>query len=200
MMPFELAESLRAELEEHLKAVRHVADMIEALEPKGARVPYHSQWEKDALRFSGDCGPACLAMLIEWRTGELASVDQLSVECSMTPSRNTTTAADLLRVSHAHGLTLIQRSVAGVDAITFPSIVLVHYGDLQRMDVAYTGGHWVVLLSVENGKVFYHDPDWWGNQIDQGANRQTTIRVFDQAMYNCKIDGNPPGLTLGVAR
>jgi len=200
MTPRELADSLRAELDEHLQAVRHIADMIEAVEPKIAPVLYHSQWASDAQRFSGDCGPACLAMLIEWRTGQPVSVDQLSVECNMTASRNTTTPADLLRVAQAHGLNLMQRTVAGVDAITFPSIALVHYEDLPRLDMKYLRGHWVVVLSVENGQVTYHDPDYWGADMNRGANRQVPLRIFDQAMYNCKKDGNSPGLTLGVAR
>lgn len=114
----------------------------------------------------------------------------------MSASRNTTTSADLQRAAQAHGLTLIRRNVPGIEAVEVPAIVLVHYGDLQRMDVAYTSGHWLVALGVEGSLVRYHDPDWWGAQMAQGANRIAPIRVFNQAMQNCDLDGNTPGTTL----
>lgn len=183
------------------------ADLLDALailervraaysQPEPARVvPYRSQWEADAARFASDCGPACVAMIVEHATGQRVPIDQLSAECKMNETHKYTLDSDLILGASAHGVKLACMVVSSIEMARLPCIALVHYGSLTRMDTAYTKGHWVVVTAV-TGNVTYHDPDWWGDQVKRGENRAEDIEAFDQAMRDCALDGNAAGLVL----
>lgn len=194
----DLANQLRAELDRATATMRHIADMIEAMDvisPRVANVPYRSQWDDDAKKFSTDCGPACVAMLLAYR-GIQVKIDQLSVECGMGPSKKYTAARDLIAGMAKHSIML--ETVSGWTAAMFaehiPCIALVHYGSIpDRLDKNYTAGHWLVIVLVTADSVIVHDPDWWGADRDKGAGRHIPRAIFEQAMVDCKLDTNPIG-------
>jgi hypothetical protein len=109
-----------------------------------------------------------------------------------------TTPIDLTLGAARHGVRLESRQVASAQQIKPPAIVLVHYGSLPRLDANYTAGHWVVVTRVDESGVKYHDPDWWEPRLAEGANRTATLDVFERAMQDCALDGNPAGLVLEV--
>lgn len=204
MMPREIAESLRAELDEHLQAIRKIADMIESWDrvtvPDLPPVPYRSQWDADAQRVKSDCGPACVAMLLEYH-GVKITIDDISALCGLGSDKKYTTSTDLASASKKCGLVL--DTVTGWTLEQFaarcPCIVLVHYGTFaDRLDQNYTSGHWVVLLGVYDNQAIYHDPDWWPPRRDEGASRRADIVRFALAMHDCVRDGNPAGLGLVI--
>jgi hypothetical protein len=203
MTLLELADSLRQELDEHLKAVRKIADMIEAMgkpepEPELPAVPYRSQWDADAILVKSDCGPACVAMMLGYRSIGV-TIDDISKFLGMGPSKNYTTPADLQKAAKKWGLAL--EVVSGWTLEQFvgcaPCIMLVHYGTIpDRMDAKYMGGHWIILLGVNGNNAVYHDPDWWGPSRDLGAGRVVDTVRMALAMRDCMIDGNQQGLGL----
>jgi len=198
MTPQELADSLRAEMDEHLAAIRHIADQIEAMDAKPVDVPYRSQWDEDAQAFRSDCGPACVAMLLAHR-GIQATIDSLSIGCGLSPAKRSTTGFDLRGVARQRGLNLEIVSGWTLDnfANHLPAIVLVHYGSLpNRIDANYTAGHWVVVTAVTLNTVTFHDPDWWPPRRDEGANRILQRAVFEKAVADCRLDDNPVGYGL----
>jgi Peptidase C39 family len=202
-------DSAEIGLSRALETIRGVQVMIEAMDvglrqPDGmletARVPYRSQWESDAARFTSDCGPACVAMLVQFSTGQRVPIDQLSQECGMSDAHKYTLSNDMISGAAAHDVKLSCLIVTSIDIASMPCIALVHYGTLPRLDMKYTRGHWVVVVSVTGGEVTYHDPDYWGDQMRGGANRIVPIALFDQAMQDCSADGNPQGMVLVAPR
>jgi len=203
-----LSAELRAESDRHMKILKKVADRIEQMYADAElakvefavahTVPYRSQWDSDAKQFNSDCGPACIAMLLSHR-GIHRSVDYLSAACGLGESKRYTTAPDLAFVSGLCGSELSVK--AGLSAHEWvaesPAIALVHYGTLpDRLDKNYTGGHWVVVVGGDDKFVELHDPDWWGERRDEGTGRRVSIEVFDNALRDCVLDGNPVGYGL----
>jgi hypothetical protein len=161
-------------------------------------IGYRSQWDDDAKKFSSDCGPACVAMLLAARSIQVR-IDDLSLECGMGVDKKYTTALDLARGAAKHGIKL--EPVSGWTIKTFaehvPCIALVHYGSIpDRLDQKYTGGHWLVIVLVTSESVIVHDPDYWGSERDQGAGRIIPLSIFEQAMLDCRLDKNTVGYGL----
>jgi ABC-type bacteriocin/lantibiotic exporter with double-glycine peptidase domain len=199
MSASELARQLRIEIERSMATLRRIADEIEAIDGHERPVPYRSQWEEDAQAQTGDCGSACLAMLIEWRSGSRVNIDHLSYEAGMRkPGKNYTLPADLINAAAFHGLHLEQRTNPTLHDVKLPAIVLVHYGGMPRMDTNYTKGHWVVVTKITDAAVTYHDPDWKGSRMFEGKDRTLPRAQFIQAMADNKADGNTPGMMLVV--
>lgn len=197
MTPRELADQLRAELSEHLETIRHIADQIEAMDntARMLAVPYRSQWGMGADAFQSDCGPASLAMLLEWK-GTSVLVDALAFECGMSVVKPYTNAADLMRVASVHGLTLMRQqslTVADLKAEISngqPCIALINYGDLGdlRQDRSFAGTHWLVVIGVDDGFVTVNDPDW---RNTGGAGLRIPCNVFDHAWGDTLPNGAP---------
>ncbi len=191
-----VSDQIEQEIAQGLAAMRQAAKLIARLPAPELSVPYRSQWESDAMLNKGDCGPACVAMLVQYATGQRSPIDRVSAECGMSESHKATFPDDLIRGAGKHDVKLACLVVTSVVMAKTPSIALVHYDDLPRMDMGYTRGHWVVVTRVCDGQVTYHDPDWWGTRIADGEGRRVTVEVFDQAMKDCELDGNPAGLVL----
>jgi len=192
-------QQLKDEEARHIGAMRLLwlaLDQV-VVQPGMSLVPYRSQWDGDAAKVIPDCGPTCLGMLLAWR-GVILPIDTLSDDCGMGPNKRYTTDVDLKWAALGRGLSLA--TVRGYSAASFvlhaPSIALVHYGSLPRMDEKYTGGHWVVVVGGDDKQVIYHDPDWSGARRDEGANRAVAIEAFDKALADCAIDGNSAGYGL----
>jgi hypothetical protein len=211
MKPDEIADSLRClytdlktQLDEALADIRKIADMVEAMGHVGVpdlpKMRFRSQWDDDAYLFKSDCGPACLAMLLEWR-GVLISINDISLECGLSENKKYTVPADLIYSAKKHGLELdaVRGWTLEQFAARCPAIVLVHYGTfMDRQDQKYTGGHWLLLLGVYENQAIYHDPNWNAPRRNEGAARSADIVRFALAMHDCVMDGNSAGLGLVI--
>ncbi len=184
----ELAQQIRDEIERSTKALRHIADMIEALDVASPAImidiPYRSQHDQDAQLTRADCGPACVAMLLEWR-GIGATVDSITRRTSM----GATNAGQLMAVAAYHGLKL-QRfnnmEMADLERwlqMGKPLIALIKYSELGsgRQDLNYPGLHWLVVVGFDAGNIYVNDPDYWGDRRAEGHARPMSRVVFSTA-------------------
>lgn len=184
----ELSKQLRAEIERSTGTLRHIADMIEALDTKSSTImvdiPYRSQHDQDAQLSRADCGPACIAMLLEWK-GIGVTVDAITRRTTLGP----TNAGQLMAVAAYHGLKLERLNNMMLDDVERllqadkPLIALVRYANLgsARQDLNYPGLHWLVVVGYDAGNVFVNDPDYWGERRAEGKQRPISRVVFDSA-------------------
>lgn len=183
-------------------------------------VPYKSQWGPTANIRRGDCGPACNAMIVPFRTTRNPTVDQAADACGQ-PATGTgsyyTNHGQLIRGAAAFDVTLETRSKyrppeltlelleAQVDA-GLPSIALIHYGVLRdetnklmasmgyvkNQDQNYDRGHWVVFIGYDKADVIIHDPDFYGSREQDGNARRMPRYSFEKA-----LEAVAPGCTVG---
>lgn len=149
-------------------------------------VPYSSQHEIDAKRFSLDCGAACVEMIGEFYSGQQPGVGTNEIHAWMTGGKNrSTTKEDLIRaLSHFYDVDasayydVTPTALRGWIDDAHPSIVLVRYGDFPlRMDLSYTSGHWMVVCGYDSfdwaghevKRLIMHDPDWYAQFMAQGG-------------------------------
>ena len=163
-------------------------------------VPFRSQWDDDGDQNKSDCGPACVAMLLEYFLGQHVDINTLAREAGMSTTKRYTLPADLIRAANLHGLALVRRTDCNMGMLQFalqsqsPPIILIHYGSLGalRQDTAYDGGHWIVVVGLTSDTVYIHDPDWKGDQRAHGCNLAVPRAMFENAWEKCNVDGNTP--------
>ena len=158
--------------------------------------PYRSQWDPDGSDYGSDCGPACVAMVLE-HYGVRVDINQLSREAGMVAGRPYTLPVELMRAAMLHGVTLARRLPCVISDLAIeldagrPVIVLLHYGSIiNRQDANYTKGHWVVVVGLDKDAVYIHDPNWRGSVRDNGRALMISRATFDEAWEKCTLDGN----------
>jgi len=192
----ELSNQLRAELDRSVSAMRYIADMVEALDvssPRMVDVPYRSQHDQDAQLSRVDCGPACVAMLLQWR-GVQVVIDDITRETSVGP----TNAGQLVAAAARHGLKLARLSdmtLAHVErAIEAgnPIVALVNYTDFgdRRQDTKYNGLHWLVVVGYDAQNIYINDPDYWSGRRLEGMQHPIARAVFEHAWDNTMPDAS----------
>lgn len=190
----DLANQLRAELDRSMSAMRYTADMVEALDvssPRMVDVPYRSQWDADAQLAHADCGPACVAMLLQWR-GIQVKIHDITRETSLGP----TNAGQLIAAAAKHGLRITRLSdmtLADVERdieAGKPLIALVHYADFGdcRQDTKYNGLHWLVVVGYDAQNIYINDPDYWSGRRLEGMQHPIARAVFERAWSNTMPD------------
>lgn len=151
-------------------------------------VPYRSQWDVDARRHSADCGPTCLAMLLNY------------FQIAMTPDRvydflpekepgQFTRVGELMQASRDNGLVL--KYVAFADragaianlrdqvSADNPLIALVKYAPWQAtLGNHFTGGHFVVVTGFDDDRISFHDPLFGNWQARGKGSHQTRSADF----------------------
>lgn len=183
----DLAQQLRDEGNRAMAVLHRIAAQLDALDdvqPVMVKVPYRSQHDDDAKISRADCGPACVAMLLEWR-GLTITTDDLSRMTSIGP----TNAGQLIAAAAQHGLRLIRRSpmsIADVEnqiRLGKPLIALIRYQDFGsiRQDLAYTGLHWVVVIGFDADSIYVNDPDYWGARRLEGQGKSIPRALFNHA-------------------
>lgn len=168
-------------------------------------VPYHSQEDPDARWAAGDCGPACVRMLIGWnalRQGQPnlpLSVDEVSQWTGMGPARFSF-PAQLVRVAGRYGLKLVESRDATLKRVLAevgagrPVISLVRYGSISnRQNLGFRGGHFIVVVGYDDQYIYANDSDWWGDLRAQGAGLPIPRGEFERAIgVDSWKAGNPP--------
>lgn len=127
------------------------------------------QWGLFANGKRADCGPACLASWLNFFTGKLYTVDQLSVKVPNVDGY--TTHADLIRLAGLYGLKLKSAIYPSFAEVEFPFLALVMYRfDRHEVwDKNFTGLHWLTLLHInDDGSTINNDPDYGGLSIRKG--------------------------------
>jgi hypothetical protein len=169
-------------------------------------IPYRSQWDPDASAFASDCGPACVAMVLDFY-GQHVDINQLSLEAGMSTVKRYTLPGDLIHITETRGVNLKRKLncnlndlVAEVTVCRRPVIVLIHYGDLGtlRQDKSFSGPHWALVVGIDDRSVIIHDPDWKEERRQEGANLIVPRVTFEHAWADCNLDKNQPNQCLVV--
>lgn len=134
-------------------------------------IPYRSQEEWDAWKFRDDCGPACAAMILDWK-GQHYKIDDLSAETSLEQRDNGLFITEVAKLLRTYGIeTLKSIDIRAAIDHNSPSIALVKYGAFKdRMNQKFTGLHYVVVVGYDLLGVYVNDPDWYAPRTEEGKN------------------------------
>ena len=163
-------------------------------------IPYKSQYDPDANEFRNDCGPACVAMLLQ-AFGISASTDAVYRKTGA-PANNYVSAAQLMRAALSYGVGLdffygwtvarLAQTVQTGKAV----IVLVHYGAWSQINPGistqstFEGPHFVVVVGADEDNIFVNDPLWKDARRSQGFRKAWTHSQFSAAWGSNHLDNN----------
>lgn len=166
-------------------------------------VPYKSQYDADAGQSRNDCGPACLAMLLN-ALGVAATTDAV-FQRTGAAADGYVSMAQLMRVGESYGAPLEFRKgytlgelQARLDRAR-PVIALVHYAAFSEVapgvatQSLFTGPHFVLVVGYDEDHVVVHDPLWSGARRDEGAYKRWPNAVWAEAWSRCHEDCDPQG-------
>ncbi len=166
-------------------------------------IAYKSQYDPDAAESRNDCGPACVAMLLNG-LGQAVTTDAVFRRTGAPPDGYIATA-QLMEVSESYGAPLEYYQPWGLDELrgcldrARPAIALVHYGTFAELQPGistqsnFTGPHFVLVVGYDEGHLLLHDPLWTGDRRAEGAFRAWDNAVFLRAWGQCHEDCDTQG-------
>jgi len=166
-----------------------IEEIVESLS-----VPYLNQLDgTDADYAKGDCGPACLAMALNYFQKPV-TVDQVSQATGLGAGFLFVGWGNLDMAARRFGYSVTNtignsgtQIKASIDAGK-PIVALINYAKLPakaKYDQDYASGHFLVIVGYTEQSVIYHDP-YWHNQ--DGKNRRLTWAEFDLAWSTPNAD------------
>ncbi len=201
-----------------IAAMRSLRKEFEALnQPRDLRlmIPYHSQTGVTAASHSGDCGPTCIAMLINSGRAVQAytTVDQLYARHLPNKAFGEFTAVwELENLLRAEQIQITRKQYADATQATREfrellnkhqsAILLIKYAPLRVVTgESFAGGHFLVLAGYtadaqgNTTGFFVHDP-LPAESTQRGAYLHLSISQLMEACGTCHLDGNPNFLVL----
>jgi hypothetical protein len=160
-------------------------------------IPYKSQYDDDASDFRNDCGPACVAMILN---GLGLNVTTNTVYRRSGANANTyVSVSQMIRAAatfdvdfdyfYPWSLEDLKASISkGMSAIT-----LIHYGAWRNKGLtqsSFRGPHFVTVVGFDDEHIYVNDPLWWGTRRYEGEHKQLTYREFEAAWSTASYDGN----------
>lgn len=165
-------------------------------------IPYKSQYDPDANAFRNDCGPACLAMLLN-AFGYAASTNVVYARTGARPNHYVS-VAQLMRLALNYdvpfdymarwSLPQLLEAVHKGKGI----IALVHYGAWSQINPGistqntFQGPHFVVVVGADDEHIFVNDPLWKEMRRSQGFRKAWKHNQFMEAWTRSQEDGNTP--------
>ncbi len=141
---------------------------------------YRSQWDPDGSSKRNDCGPACVAMVLD---GFQQHVTINDISAQIMPGQDVgTDAGDLVKALRDRGVNA--QAWAGLTYPPAPYMALVNYAGFDRanvQDVNFRGWHWLIVLSMSDLTVVCHDPDYSGARRNEGDRKRYSRAEFDAA-------------------
>ncbi len=145
-------------------------------------VPYISQWDPEASDHSADCGPTCLAMIInaEEPSSQHVKVDELYDKYLPHKKENEyTNFPEMIEVGQHQGLNAgykkfhdKESALKGLHEMIDqgrPLVALVNYGPWEsKARNNYNRAHFVVVTGYDKDYVMVHDPLFSGDRRDLG--------------------------------
>ena len=176
-------------------------------------IPHRSQWTvPDADLTAGDCGPTCVAMLLNGLNVQVTPDDlytdiypELKTNPDMEiPDRGYTNFGHLYTAANAHDLRLKRFTYAPAGALKNlkasidegkPSIALVNYSTWRtKTGNNFNGAHFVVVVGYDDTHVYVHDPLFgaaYRTDPDDGAYFEWTNEEFKTAWSGFALHENP---------
>ena len=169
-------------------------------------VVYKSQWDNDAGQTDDDCGPACIAMELNYQ-GEQLTIDQVFAKTGAGKNQLISIAQMQNAISQLGYTSTFYTGQTKSQLISlldsgYNPIALVHYGDFSsRQDKGFSGGHFMLVVGYQANGVYVNDPDFWGNYRNDGDHHFYTWADFLNGWNNCPNDGgNPANSYLVIAK
>jgi len=141
---------------------------------------YRSQWDADGNQRVNDCGPTCVAMVLDAH-GIHVPINVISAE-TMPDGDVGSDLRDLVNALTKRGIKASAWTGNGYPPA--PYIALVDYSGFERanvQDVQFRGWHWLIVLSINDMTVIVHDPDYWGDRRNEGDHKRYTRAEFNAA-------------------
>jgi hypothetical protein len=140
--------------------------VVERITPTAIRhdVNWVSQLGIGADRWGGDCGAACLVMLIEAYKGIRPTVDDVAALFGFSETKRYGFIGDIIRAADHYGLLMGSNGNADLyytaDVLrSRPFIQLFDYDLLpSKYDLRYFAGHYGVVVGMDAGFVYLLDP------------------------------------------
>ena len=180
----------------HTQLILHPGDSVLIETPATNRntlsVPYLSQWSPTAAHAPGDCGPACIAMVIHYLTDQAPTVDDVSIAGDVPKGAPWSALSQLARAARRYDLRaqhvrpLTRARIETEIAAGFPTLALVKYdllstGDDPNQDAKYTSAHFVLIVGYTPDTVLFHDSNRLSGD-EFGEFREKPWDVFLNAM------------------
>lgn len=150
-------------------------------------VPWVSQNSPTARRSPGDCGPACLTMIVWYLTDKLPTVDEVAIACDQPAGSDWSNFGQLARGARAFGLAptyvnpLTRNQICTELDIGRPVLALINYGQIPDNQDNYKDAHFIVIAGYNDKRVVFHDPNrLWGD--DFGVYRTAPWDLFLKAL------------------
>ena len=167
------------------------------------RVDYKSQYDPDAAASRNDCGPTCLAMLVN--ALGIAATSDVVFHRTGAAADGYVSMAQLMRAAESYGTPLefrkgwdLAQLRAALDRAQ-PVIALVHYGAFSELapgvstQSSFGGPHFVLVVGYDDEAVVVHDPLWTGSRREEGAYRRWPNAVWLAAWGQCHRDCDAEG-------
>lgn len=165
-------------------------------------IPYKSQEDSDARMYPGDCGAACVAMILAG-FGKNVSTNSLFQSTGVAPNEYLS-RSNLITAAQPHGITLQRFNGWGFNNIIqsidtgHPLIALVNYGAWSDPNSgvptqsSFKGPHFVVVLGYDNNNVIIHDPLYWGSRRNEGDKKIMSFPQLNLAWSTAHTYKNNP--------
>jgi hypothetical protein len=160
-------------------------------------IPYKSQYDDDASEYRNDCGPACVAMILN---GLGLNVATNSVFRRSGADRNAyVSVSQMIRAAATYDIDFdyfypwSMRDLIGAISNGMSAITLIHYGAWKNLGLtqsSFTGPHFVTVVGFDEEHIYVNDPLWWGTRRLEGEHKQLTYRQFEMAWGRASYDGN----------
>ena len=160
---------------------------------KQLAVPYRSQWAEDAASHNADCGPTCVAMMLNYYGIDMTP-DEGYLVLSNTFNRHFggeeyTRTSDLRNILNhkgvASGATHFGNKAVAIAVLKQrinegkPFIALVNYKPWQKWTGnRFAGSHFVVVTGYDDSHVYVHDPLFNTDELDKADGFKLTYDQF----------------------
>lgn len=171
---------------------------------KNLPVPYKSQHDSDSYISNNDCGPASLAMGLEFLGTPISVGEVLS---RLGNPKGFTSFGDLAAVAQGLGYAVETKVDAPFSTIQsfidrgLPVIVVGGYKYLNsRQDKNFNSSHIMLVVGYrDDGTVFANDPDFWGDMRTHGDHHAYTEAEFSNFWRNeGNTEGNKPNTLMAI--
>jgi len=158
-------------------------------------VKYKSQWDDDAKGTQNDCGPASIAMILNYY-GENLTTDQVFSKTGA--GSGLIGISQMVKAIEAFGYTTFRKTQSSVAELKsyldkgIPVIALVKYGSLGPtvQDKTFKGGHFFAVVGYRDDGYFVNDPNFWAPHRADGDHHFYPKADFEKAWNDAALDGN----------